>query len=49
MYLRFGWRVIVEALKNDSLSEITIPAAEDIAVYNKLLELCIPFFQMCAP
>jgi len=30
MYLRFGRRVIVEALKSDSLAKIVIPLNEDI-------------------
>jgi hypothetical protein len=35
MYLRFGCRVIVETLKNDSLTLIIIPADEDIAIYQE--------------
>ncbi len=42
MYLNFGQRVIVEALKNDSLSKITIPAAEDIAVYQQAVGAVYP-------
>jgi hypothetical protein len=32
MYLRFGHRVIVEALKNDFLAKICIPSAKEFAV-----------------
>jgi hypothetical protein len=42
MYLRFGCHIIVEALKNNSLSEITICGAEDIAVYQQAVGAIYP-------
>ncbi len=35
MYLRFGRRVIIEALKSDSLAKIAIPLNEEIALYKE--------------
>ena len=37
MYLRFGRRVIVEALKSDSLAKIAIPSNEDIMLYQEAI------------
>ena len=37
MYLRFGCRVIVEALKNDSLPKIAIPSNEEIASFKEVI------------
>jgi hypothetical protein len=37
MYLRFGCRVIVEALKNDSLAKICIPSAKEVAAYKQAI------------
>jgi hypothetical protein len=34
MYLRFGRRVIVDALKSDSLAKIAIPLNKDIMSYQ---------------
>jgi hypothetical protein len=35
MYLRFGRRMIVEALKNDSVAKIAIPSNEEIASHKE--------------
>jgi hypothetical protein len=37
MYLRFGRRVIVEALKSDPLAKIAIPSNEEIALYKEAI------------
>jgi hypothetical protein len=42
MYLRFGCRIIVEALKNDSLAKICIPSTENIAVYKQAVSTVYP-------
>jgi hypothetical protein len=42
MYLRFGRRIIIEALKNNSLSKITIPGSEDIVVYQQAVGAIYP-------
>jgi hypothetical protein len=42
MYLRFGLRIIVEALKNDSFAKICIPSAEDITVYKQAIGTVYP-------
>jgi len=42
IYLRFGRRVIVEALKSDSLTKIAIPSNEDIASYKEAVGAMYP-------
>jgi len=42
MYLRFGRRVIIEALKSDSLAKIAIPSNEDIASYKEAVGAIYP-------
>jgi hypothetical protein len=42
MYLRFGLRVIVEALKSDSLAKIAIPSNEDIMSYQEAVGAIYP-------
>jgi len=42
MYLRFGHRVIVEALKNDPLAKIAIPSNEEIALYKEAIGAIYP-------
>jgi len=42
MYLRFGRRVIVEALKCDSLTQIVIPSNEKIASYKEAVGVMYP-------
>jgi hypothetical protein len=42
MYLRFGRRVIVEALKSDSLAKIPIPLNEDIMLYHEAVGAIYP-------
>ena len=42
MYLRFGHRVIIEALKSDSLAKIAIPLNEEIASYKEAIGAMYP-------
>jgi hypothetical protein len=42
MYLRFGRRVIVEALKSDPLAKIAIPSNEEIASYKEAVGAIYP-------
>ena len=42
MYLRFGCRVIVEALKSDPLATIAIPSNEKIALYKDAVGAIYP-------
>ena len=42
IYLRFGHRVIVEALKSDSLTQIVIPSNEKIASYKEIVGAMYP-------
>jgi hypothetical protein len=42
MYLRFGRRVIVEALKNDPLAKIAIPSNEEITSYKEAVGAIYP-------
>jgi hypothetical protein len=42
MYLRFGRRVIVEALKSDSLAKIAIPSNEIIVSYQEAVGMIYP-------
>jgi hypothetical protein len=42
VYLRFGHRVIVEALKSDSLAKIAIPSNEEIASYKEAVGAIYP-------
>ena len=42
MYLRFGRRVIVEALKSDPLAKIAIPSNEEIALYKEVIGAIYP-------
>jgi len=42
MYLRFGRRVIVEALKSDPLARIAIPSNEEIASYKEAVGAIYP-------
>ena len=42
MYLCYGCRVIVEAMKSDSLAKIAIPSNEDIASYQEAIGAMYP-------
>ena len=42
MYLRFGRRIIVEALKSDSLAKIAIPSNEKIPPYTEAVGAMYP-------
>jgi hypothetical protein len=42
MYLRFGRRVIVEALKSDSVTKIAIPSNEEIASHKEAVGAMYP-------
>ena len=42
MYLRFGRRVIVEALKSDPLAKIAIPSNEEITSYKEAVGAIYP-------
>jgi len=42
MYLRIGRRVIVEALKSDSLAKIAISSNEDIVSYQEAVGAIYP-------
>jgi hypothetical protein len=42
MYLRFGRRVILKALKSDSLAKIAIPSNEDILSYLEAVGAIYP-------
>ena len=42
MYLRFGHRVIIKALKSDSLAKIAIPLNEEIASYKEAIGAMYP-------
>ena len=46
MYLCYGCRVIVEAMKSDSLAKIAIPSNEDIESYKETIDaMPVHYFQ----
>ena len=49
MYMHFGHRVIVKALKSDSLTKIAIPSNDDIALYKDAIGAFTHSYPMCGP